>query len=99
MASSIKGRGAADNRRGRLECLTREAAVSASAVSEDAQVEAVPKPKTVVVLRRARSILSHIDSPDAEEHACQPPGALAVQASRRQRHQVIACRARHRSPR
>ena len=53
--ATIKGRGAADNPRGRFEKLERDR-------HEDGQIES--RPKTVITLQRARSIISHNDSPD-----------------------------------
>lgn len=53
--ATIKGRGAADNPQGRFEKLVR---------SPDAESEVEAKPKTVVTLRDARSIIARNDSPD-----------------------------------
>jgi DNA repair photolyase len=53
--ATIKGRGAADNPRGRFEKLERDR-------HEDGQIES--RPKTVITLQQARSIISHNDSPD-----------------------------------
>jgi DNA repair photolyase len=52
--AAIKGRGAADNPRGRFEKLERD--------REDDHVEA--HPQTVITLQQARSIISRNDSPD-----------------------------------
>ena len=53
--ATIKGRGAADNPRGRFEKLERDR-------HEDGQIES--RPKTVITLQQARSIISRNDSPD-----------------------------------
>jgi DNA repair photolyase len=53
--AAIKGRGAADNPRGRFEKLER-------AREDDDRVES--HPQTVITLQRARSIISRNDSPD-----------------------------------
>jgi DNA repair photolyase len=53
--ATIKGRGAADNPRGRFEALERDR-------DEGGQVES--RPETVITLQQARSIISHNDSPD-----------------------------------
>src|SRR6267154_2403504 len=52
---SIKGRGAADNPRGRFETLAR---------SRETEAEVHSRPETVVTLQRARSIIARNDSPD-----------------------------------
>lgn len=52
---AIKGRGAADNPRGRFERLGRER-------DEGAEIES--RPETVITLQQARSIISRNDSPD-----------------------------------
>jgi DNA repair photolyase len=52
---AIKGRGAADNPRGRFEELERE---------REEGAEIASRPETVVTLQRARSIISRNDSPD-----------------------------------
>ena len=53
--AAIKGRGAADNPRGRFEKLERER-------DEGAEIES--RPETVITLQQARSIISRNDSPD-----------------------------------
>ena len=53
--TAIKGRGAADNPRGRFEKLERDR-------DEDEQIES--RPETVITLQQARSIISRNDSPD-----------------------------------
>ena len=53
--ATIKGRGAADNPRGRFEKLERDR-------DEGEQIES--RPKTVITLQQVRSIISHNDSPD-----------------------------------
>jgi DNA repair photolyase len=53
--AAIKGRGAADNPRGRFEKLERER-------DEEAGIES--RPETVITLQQARSIISRNDSPD-----------------------------------
>jgi len=52
---TIKGRGAADNPQGRFEKLTR---------SHEVESDVEPKPRTVVTLQQARSIIARNDSPD-----------------------------------
>jgi DNA repair photolyase len=59
MAGSIKGRGAADSPQGRFERLARDAE------PDDHFPEIDPaRPRTTITITRARSILSHNDSPD-----------------------------------
>jgi DNA repair photolyase len=53
--ATIKGRGAADNPRGRFEKLERDR-------DEGERIES--RPETVITLQQARSIISHNDSPD-----------------------------------
>jgi len=53
--ATIKGRGAADNPRGRFEKLERDR-------EEDEHIES--RPETVITLQQARSIISRNDSPD-----------------------------------
>ena len=52
---TIKGRGAADNPKGRFETLAR---------SREPESEIQSRPETVVTLQRARSIIARNDSPD-----------------------------------
>jgi DNA repair photolyase len=53
--AAIKGRGAADNPRGRFEKLERD---------RDEDDHVAPHPQTVITLQQARSIISRNDSPD-----------------------------------
>jgi len=53
--ATIKGRGAADNPRGRFEKLARSA---------EPEAETSSRPQTVVTLQRARSIIARNESPD-----------------------------------
>ncbi len=53
--TTIKGRGAADNPRGRFEKLAR---------SREPEAEIPTRPQTVVTLQRARSIITRNESPD-----------------------------------
>jgi DNA repair photolyase len=53
--TSIKGRGAADNRQSRFEKLAR---------ASEPDAEIVSRPQTVITLKQARSIISRNDSPD-----------------------------------
>ena len=55
--ATIKGRGAADNPRGRFEKLERDH-------DRDSQDHIEPHPQTVITLQQARSIISRNDSPD-----------------------------------
>src|SRR6266853_1642398 len=53
--ATIKGRGAADNPRGRFETLAR---------SHEPEAESPSRPQTVVTLQQARSIIARNESPD-----------------------------------
>src|SRR5262245_43475548 len=55
--AAIKGRGAADNPRGRFDKLAREH-------DRDSQDHIEQHPRTVITLQQARSIISRNDSPD-----------------------------------
>ena len=55
--AAIKGRGAADNPKGRFEKLEREP-------ERDSEDDVEPQPRTVITLQQARSIISRNDSPD-----------------------------------